>query len=260
MAQPNATNESDGIQEDELASLQEGGRAPSPPYISFLTFNNFVTWLEGEGIPLRFDRSFWHKKYSGSTGAQLMTALRFLGLLKGENPQPDLDKLVEAKGDERRILLAEILRKAYTTINFDALPRATPNMLTEWFRAYGLQGDTTRKAESFFINVCKAVDVPISNALRKKARMKPARSTTGVGRGRRSKKKEPPIPPEQQTMTAGAGISTSDGTQVSKVTLASGGEVTLAINVDLFQLSNEDREFVLKLVDTMKGYNKKVNG
>jgi len=43
---------------------------------------------------------------------------------------------------------------------------------------------------------------------------------------------------------------------VSKVTLASGGDVTLAINVDLFQLSKEDREFVLSLVDMVKGYEK----
>ena len=62
----------------------------APPYVSFNTFRTLLSWLRGEGVPLRFDRSFWQAKFSGSTGTQLMAALRFLGLLDGERPMPQL--------------------------------------------------------------------------------------------------------------------------------------------------------------------------
>lgn len=231
--------------------------APSPPYISFLTFNNFITWLETEGIPLRFDRSFWQKKFSGSVGAQLMAGLRFLGLLKENVPQPELETITKAKGDERKALLAKVFRQVYSVVDFDALPRATPNMVTEWFRNYNLEGDTLRKAESFFINGCKSVDIPLSNALRKKARNKPPRSAVGVSKEKKHGKEKTGARVLSKEVTKPTSFDETQREQVSKVTLASGGEVILAINVDLFQLSKEDRDFVLNLVDIMKGYSDK---
>jgi len=234
-----------------IMAQEETQKSASPPYISFLTFNNFVTWLQEEGIPLRLDRSFWDKKYSGSTGAQLMTGLRFLGLLRGDMPQPALHKLVESKGEEKDAVLIEILKKAYTAVDFDSLAKATPNMLTEWLQSYGIERDTLRKVESFFINACKSTDIPLSNALRRKARNKPG--TPAVGRKKRTQRKQDkgdiskPLkqyPPQTEGQT-------------SQVQLISGGNVTLTVNVDLFQLSTNDREFVLQLVDIMKKYDTK---
>lgn len=240
------------LETNNVPQQQEAGRTPSPPYISFLTFTNFLIWLETEGVPLQFDGSFWRRKYSGSTGFQLMSGLRFLGLLKGDKPQPILEELVEAKGDERKVKLADVIRRSYTRVNFDSLARGTPKMLTDWFRDYGLEGDTLRKVESFFINACKFVDIPLSPSLRKKARNKPAKSATGATKERKRKKGEA-IPRQEDKGTKHKG-SADEGTQVSKVTLTSGGDVVLAINVDLFQLSREDREFVLRLVDLIKEY------
>lgn len=199
---------------------------------------------------MRFDRSFWNKKFSGSTGAQLMAGLRFLGLLKGNTPQTDLETLVKAKGEGKRAILARIFKQAYTTVDFDALRRATPSMLAEWFRAYNLEGHTLRKAESFFINGCKSVDIPLSNALRKKARYKPLKSAAVVARDRKRDREKGA---EESPKLPGTLVEGYRG-QINKVTLVSGGEVTLAIDVDLFQLSREDRDFVLKLVDIMNGY------
>ena len=46
------------------------------------------------------------------------------------------------------------------------------------------------------------------------------------------------------------------GAQASRtvIDLESGGVVTLSVEVDLFELSDRDREFVLKLIDLTKGY------
>jgi hypothetical protein len=241
----------ESINMEAVPQSTEAEKASSPPYISFLTFTNFLTWLETEGVPLQFDRSFWSKKYSGSTGFHLMSSLRFLGLLKVDKPQPSLETLVEAKGDERKTKLAEVIRNSYTEVEFDALARATPKMLTDWFRNYGLDGDTLRKAESFFINACKFVEISLSPSLRKKARNKPARSVTGAAKERKRRKEKPSLPEDKGDSGKG---STSEGAQVNRVVLASGGDVTLTVNVDLFQLSKEDRDFVLSLIDIIKGY------
>ena len=152
---------------------QAEARSASPPYISYLTFKHFIQWLETDGIPLQFDRTAWEKKYSGSTGPQLLTGLRFLGLLKGERPTSELERVINSQGEERNDLLRNTFRRSYSAINFDDLPRATPGMLKEWLTSYGIEGDTVRKAESFFVNAAKDLDIQISNGLRKLARNRP---------------------------------------------------------------------------------------
>ena len=101
-----------------------------------------LDWLRSEGVPLRFDRSFWQAKFSGSTGTQLVAALRFLGLLQDDRPLPDLESLVDAATDERRFILKELLKDSYATVPFDELDRATPAMVRRWFRAYPVDGHT----------------------------------------------------------------------------------------------------------------------
>lgn len=224
----------------------------SPPYISFVTFWNMVAWLETEELPLRFDRSFWSKKYSGTTGLQLVAGLRFLGLLKGTVPQPIFEELVELKGEERKKKLAEIIKHSYTNIDFTQLDRAVPSMLDEWFKPYNYTGSTLRKAEAFFINACKIADISLSKSLQKKARNKPSRITPSI-----AKEKKPRKPKGGGGDGGGGGIPVNppqyEG-QVSKITLKSGGEVIVSINANLFTLSDEDNDFVMKLVKTVKEY------
>lgn len=47
--------------------------------------------------------------------------------------------------------------------------------------------------------------------------------------------------------------------QISEIKLESGGKVKLSIDVDLFGLSKADSDFVLKLVEEVKGYKKQRN-
>ena len=155
-------------------------QAVAPPYISFNTFRTLLDWLKSEGVPLLFDRSFWHAKFSGGTGTQLVAALRFLGLLDGDRPLPDLESMATASVDERRFILAVVLKDSYSVVPFDELDRATPAMLRAWFRAYPIDGHTTRKAISFFINAAKEAELPMSNAIRKMAKNKRQGLSTGA--------------------------------------------------------------------------------
>ena len=195
---------------DNNALEEQVGTRGAPPYIPYLTFRNFIDWMETEGVPLRLDRSVWARRYSGSTGSQLLVGLRFLGLLQGEEPTARLEKIVEAKGEDRRELLRELLQSAYDAVRFDDLPRATPAMLREWIAGYGIDGDTVRKAESFFINAAKDLDIPMAGGLRKMARNRPAqvtartpRSATRGRSGRQLPQETTPPPPSPPVSLGG---------------------------------------------------------
>ncbi|MSQ34164.1 MAG: hypothetical protein EXR60_07115 [Dehalococcoidia bacterium] len=163
-----------------------GSRALSPPYVSFVTFKNFLEWLKDVGVPVRMDRSFWERKLAGGTGAQMMTAFRFLGLLDGERPTLELQGLVSATSPENKQLLGAVLRSRYQNIPWTDLDRATPKMIEEALETYGIEGHTLRKAGSFFINGCKEAGIALPPSLGRKARTKgikakaPPRSAKGA--------------------------------------------------------------------------------
>ena len=96
-------------------------RKALPPYVSYRTFRNFIDELQ-MGIPARIDRSYWGERYSGSTGTQLMTALRFLGLINGGGvPTTRLRQLVSAAGAQRPEVLKQIARTAFDFLSEKSL-------------------------------------------------------------------------------------------------------------------------------------------
>ena len=161
----------------------------APPYVSFLTFNTLLDWLGDMGtIPTQFDRSLWSQKFSGSSGAQLMTGLRFLGLLDGDRPTERLERLALSRDGDRKAQLAQLLRDAYGADLVDGLPRMTPKMVADKIAALGTSGATQRKAVSFFINAAKAADVQMPVTIAKQARNKPGTAT--MRRARRGTRQE----------------------------------------------------------------------
>jgi hypothetical protein len=170
-----------------MATIDEKAQAAAP-YVSFPSFTNLLDWLTTAGIPLQMDRSFWGSKFSGAIGAQLMSALRFLGLLAEDKPTPDLEELVRANAEGRKKQLAGVLKVRYSAI-FDLgdLARLTPKQISDALQEhYRVSGDTTRKAQSFFINACKYADLPLSSTLRKQARIRRS------GKPRQKPKEKPP--------------------------------------------------------------------
>lgn len=240
---------------------QEDKDKTSPPYIPFTTFSNFITWIESEGIPIKFDRSFWGKKFAGSTGTQLSAGLRFLGLLQGEFTQPALEGIIKAKGDDRKHILANTIRKSYSGVDFTVLDRATPSMLNEWFDKYGLDGSTERKAISFFINACKAYDVALSNALKKKARNKQpgytrskrAESGTGGSENRGDGTEKPPSTgktTERLIINPPAANSSSGYSET--VTLPGDiGTITISVSLNPIKLKGKSRDWFNQLIDKL---------
>lgn len=235
----------------------ESHRRPTPPYVSFNTFKTLLEWLKSEGVPLRLDRSFWRAKFSGTTGTQLVAALRFLGLLSDDQPLPDLENLVKAPRDEQRVILRELLKDAYSILPFDDLDRATPSMVRQWFGTYPIDGHTLRKAISFFVNAAREAEMPMSNAVRRMAKTKGAVSYPTVANGAEK---------HQRSISEKIGEDVQRGRNRNNnaiksnstiIPLESGGVINLDISVDLFQLSERDREFVLSLVDITRNYQRR---
>lgn len=156
------------------------GRKALPPYVSYRTFRNFIDELQ-VGIPARIDRSYWGERYSGSTGTQLMTALRFLGLINGGSvPTTRLRQLVSAAGAQRSEVLKQIARTAFDFLAERSLDPgvATYAQLEEAFSStYQMTGDVTRKCIKFLVSLLDDAGVSLSPYIVKKS--KTIRSSIG---------------------------------------------------------------------------------
>ncbi|MFB0557012.1 MAG: hypothetical protein ACETVW_04070 [Dehalococcoidia bacterium] len=153
--------------------VNDRGRKRLPPYISYRTFRNFVDGLQ-QGMPARIDRSYWGDRLSGSTGTQLMAALRFLALVDANGiPTSQLKQLASAKGDKRTELLRQITYEAYGFLfqgSFDP-QTATYAQLDEAFHhTFQLTSDVSRKCIKFFISVANDAGIPLSTFITKRLR------------------------------------------------------------------------------------------
>ncbi len=152
-----------------------------PPYVSYRTFRNFLDDLQ-QGIPARIDRSYWGERLSGSTGTQLMVALRFLGLIDTSSvPTNQLRSLVIAKGLPRAELLRQIASEAFDFLlqsSFD-LQTATYAQLEEvFYDRFQLTGDVSRKCIKFFVALATDAEIPLSSFITKRTRLTQAGTST----------------------------------------------------------------------------------
>lgn len=166
---------------------EESQPKTTPIYVSYLTFTNLLDWLRDLGtLPSQFDRSFWGHKFSGSGGGQLMAGLRFLGLLKGDEPTERLEQIALASDDERRQLLIDLLNDAYGHDFIASLPRTTPKLVNDRLSDLGTTDTTHAKARSFFVNAAKAVGLSMPPQVAKQARNRPTVSRKTPNRKRTS--------------------------------------------------------------------------
>ena len=183
---------------------------PVPAYASFASFLTFLDFLKDlPTIPKEFDRSLWEGRFSGSTGGHLIVAFRFLGLLDGDRPTENLERLVQADQDARKEVLKEIFRESYGRELIDDIASMTPRMVDERVEALGTTDATKRKAVSFFVNGVKHLDLNIPATIRKRARMRRSVSkpSTNAQRKEDAPPVEPdPVTPEERTNTESAAM------------------------------------------------------
>jgi len=158
------------------------GRKHSPPYVSYKTFESFLARLQQQ-LPTRIDRSYWGELFSGSTGTQLMSAMRFLNLVDGNTrPLPRLKLLVSAtSGEHRAALMRQVADECYAFVLKGTLDtqNATYAELEDVFQnTYRMKSDVCRKCIKFFTEFSKDAGIPLSPQITKKRKMPRTNTST----------------------------------------------------------------------------------
>lgn len=220
-------------------------------YVPWGTFKNALDQLE-KGMPSRIDRSVF-TGLAWTVQNQLFIALRFLGLLEGEDePTQILDDLVKGTDEERKAKLAKVVRDSYAELISIDLTKATRSHFEEKLgEFYNVTGDTRVKAVRFFLNAADYVGIPLSTFIVPKK----GKANGGV----RAKSATPRVravkPPQPLVVVDPANPNRT----TKSVPLVSGGTLTVSATADWFELNSEDREFVFGLIDQLKAYAKKVS-
>lgn len=139
-------------------------RQPLPPYIPFKTFQGFVQKLKDTVIPERVDSTLL-RSYSGSVGRQITAALKFLGMLDGNNYTTEkLKKAVRVYGTpEWGEAFGEIFSGAYGDLIGDLnTDVATYGQLAERFKAWGAEGQVLQKCIAFYLAATRNIGWTIS--------------------------------------------------------------------------------------------------
>lgn len=153
-------------------------RPLAPPYTAFQSLKNLMGTLKENGLPGRVDRSLL-SNFSGQVASQLLTALKFLGLIDGGgHPTDQLERLVKTHGTEDWPMAVErVLRTAYAPLFDLNLGSASPSQFNDAFRrAYPVEGDTFRKCITFFLNAAREAAIPISPYIMQNKKPRPASS------------------------------------------------------------------------------------
>ena len=160
------------------------GRQPLPPYVPWKTFVTFLDSLR-QGIPSRIDRTVM-PTFSGAMQSQVMSALRYLGLIDEQGrPLDALSQLVTSESTQREEILRDILDRAYRFLADLNIGTATSGQLEEAFKRAGATGDTVRKCIAFFLAANQYAGVSLSRHL------KAPRARQGVSRRRQQPRRRP---------------------------------------------------------------------
>jgi len=211
-----------------------------PAYIAFKTFLTAVETFE-QGIPLTIERSVWHT-FSGGLQGHTINAFKFLGLIdEAGTPQPILEKVVNAKGDARKVIVKEIINNKYSEAIQLGQKNASFQRLQDHFRASGVQGEMVVR---FFLDACAYTGEKCSPFWAKaKKTMRRSRKDDNGNTVNKTLVTPPPTPPLGHE---------KDKPNIQTIQLESGGTISLSVLVDLISLSSEDREFLFKMIDEFK--------
>ena len=171
--------------------VKDSGRKRLPPYVSYRTLLNFIDRLQ-QGIPSRIDRSYWSDRLSGSSGTQLMSAMRFLGLIDASNkPTSQLRQLVSAKGAQRKEVLRQITSEAFGFLlqgSFDSQTATYAQLEDIFHNTFELTDSVCRKCVKFFVTLASDAEMPLSPFVLKRVRLVQTNTGTKLAIKRRGVK------------------------------------------------------------------------
>jgi hypothetical protein len=185
----------------------------TPAYCAWRTVRSFVQDLHEHGVPTRIDRTVL-SKMSGTVATQLLTALKFLGLIDQSGlPTARLSELTTAFGtDQWQLAVAKLVRESYAPLFELDLSSATPGHFSETFRkAYPGTDAVHQKSATFFLYAAKEGGITISSRVLAGRKPRPLTRTQSNGKKRSASAGEapkgndtpPPVPPPAPPPDAG---------------------------------------------------------
>jgi hypothetical protein len=218
-------------------------RETPAPYLPFRTFLSAIEALE-HGLPRRLDRTIWRSQ-AGNIQGQIMMALRFFSLVdEADAPTPALQRLAAPENKEKRQQqIGALLQHAYRSVMENDLTKMTPKMLDEAFSAYGVQGDTRRKAVAFFLRAATYAEQPMHPLL--------AAQTRNAVSGLRRKRKKSTFVGDMDGAADAPIIPPGRSPTTKTVRLPSGTTITLHIAANWLDMSADERAYIFALVDQL---------
>lgn len=219
----------------------------TPAYVPFKTFISVLDSFSSF-LPDKIDSTMW-PSYSGGIKSQLMGALKFLGLVDDDSqPTEALKTLAKVDQQQRPAQFRAVMKTAYGSLMSLDLTKATPGSFDAEMRKYGQEGETHRKASSFFLQAAKWSGVPLSPLLIKKGSLASSR------RRRPSTPTVKPILPIKGGKVSFPRETLMEIGSQREIVLSDGSQLTLKTEKDLFRMCTEDRNFVMGLLDTIEKY------
>jgi len=145
-----------------------------------------------------------------------MTTLKVLELIDADGrPTEELNSLVHAEGDDRRMLLRQILERFYTPVFALDLSRASRGQFHEAFRSFGTKEGVLTKCEAFFIRAAQDAELDLSRHILQGRHGANRTRTSPAGRSRSTAvqavtAEKKPVPPESAVPAQVAQLELAD--------------------------------------------------
>lgn len=206
----------------------------APPYVPYKSWETFVGKMKSTALPSHIDNSIMNG-LSGTVRSQLVIALRFLGMVTGDDNavQAPFREIVAAYDTEEwtTVLARHILRAYQPIVDGLHITSATQAQVIDRFRKAGVEGDTAKKASRFYLAAMKAAGADLSPHLKLRER------ASGSGRARRAAKGERAKAAGNQTPVVPTTPATPppppDGTMVYSFNLPNKPTVTVTVPKDM---------------------------
>ncbi|MES2659640.1 MAG: DUF5343 domain-containing protein [Verrucomicrobiota bacterium] len=159
----------------------------SPPYLSFSTVKNFMDSFRESGVPNRIDKTLVPGQ-SGTTQTYLMSAMRFFGFIDQAGKPTERMAKWDNMPDDEKFIFEEAIKDGYSFL-FEGdfkVESATEGEIREKLSEKSIQGETARKAITFFVAACTFAGIPVSPHL------KGNRAGSGSSGPKRGKRKKAP--------------------------------------------------------------------
>jgi hypothetical protein len=154
---------------------------PTPPYLPFSTFLTALDRL-AQAVPTQISRDVFASA-SGLLKGQIMIALRFFDLIdvNGFPKGNSLERLAKEKStSSRRANIRRLVLSSYKEVMKFDLTKMSPAQLDAAFQRYHVQGDTKKKAKTFFIKAAQFAELDLSPLLTSRTRSGRRQATSQI--------------------------------------------------------------------------------